>query len=99
MVNSLYEDQPGPLPALIIGAPDHAGKSILAYNLSKALRNRKVEVPHLIYRACPDGEGDWVYETNPDEAELYRIKGKWTDAFRNRVRTDITNRLVPLIVD
>lgn len=99
MVNSFYDDQPGPLPALIIGAPAHAGKSILAFNLSKALRNMAKEVPHLIYRACPDGEGDWVYQANPDEVELYRKKGQWTDEFRNRAYADITSRLVPFIVD
>jgi CRISPR-associated protein Csx3 len=99
MVNSFFEDAPGTLPALIIGAPEHAGKSILAYNLSKALRNMKDEVPHLILRACPDGEGDWVYEANPDEVEMYRIKGQWTDEFRDRVLLDITRRQVPLIVD
>ena len=99
MVNSFYNDRPGPVPALIIGAPAHAGKSILAFNLSKALRNMDKEVPHLIYRACPDGEGDWVYQANPDEVELYRKKGQWTDEFRNRVYADITSRLVPFIVD
>src|SRR5205807_346444 len=48
------------LPALLIGGPPHAGKSVLFYNLTKTLHEQGVR--HHAIRACPDGEGNWYQE-------------------------------------
>ena len=49
------------LPAILIAAPHHSGKSVLAYLLSQHLRD--AHVPHILLRAAPDGEGDLFYES------------------------------------
>jgi thymidylate kinase len=41
------------LPAILIAAPHHSGKSVLAYLLSQHLRD--AHVPHILLRAAPDG--------------------------------------------
>ena len=46
------------LPAILIGGPPHAGKSVLFYSLTHALRER--HIPHHAIRACLDGEGELV---------------------------------------
>src|SRR5579884_757693 len=48
------------LPAVLVGGPPHAGKSVLFYQLTQALRERGIA--HFAIRACPDGEGDWFHE-------------------------------------
>ncbi|HLH60317.1 MAG TPA: CRISPR-associated protein Csx3 [Ktedonobacteraceae bacterium] len=85
------------LPAVLIGGPPHAGKSILTYNLTQALRKRHIE--HYVLRACPDGEGDWSQETQQETVRLIRIKGKWTDTFVKLVCRDLERRPLPLLVD
>jgi len=62
------------LPAILIGGPPHAGKSVLTYNLTIALR--KLDVPHYVFRASPDGEGDWSFEGDLDTVREFIIKGK-----------------------
>src|SRR5436305_1318113 len=44
------------LPAILVGGPPHAGKSVLFYRLTQALRARGLD--HHAIRACPDGEGN-----------------------------------------
>lgn len=85
------------LPAVIIGGPPHAGKSVLTYSLTQALREQHIE--HYVLRACPDGEGDWSQEIHQDTVRLIRIKGDWTDSFIKLVCRDLENRPLPLLVD
>jgi len=84
-------------PAIIVGGPPHSGKSVLTYGLSQALRQRQVE--HYVLRACPDGEGDWNMEAQPQTVRLLRDKGPFTGAFVTRVCRDLERRHLPLIVD
>src|SRR5438309_10168946 len=85
------------LPTILIGGPPHAGKSVLTYNLSQALRRHNV--PHYVLRASPDGEGDWSQEMNQNTAQLIRVKGDWTPEFVSRVCADLERRQLPLLVD
>src|SRR5512136_651193 len=66
------------LPAVLVGGPPHSGKSVLAYALSRALRERGVA--HYLLRACPDGEGDWSQEAEQSLVRQIRIKGSYTPA-------------------
>ena len=85
------------LPAILFGGPPHAGKSVLFYNLAKALRERGI--PHYAIRACPDGEGNWFYELDQDKVRLIRVKGEWTSDFVKRMCLDLARRHLPLLVD
>lgn len=85
------------LPAIVFGGPPHAGKSVLFYNVAKALRERRI--PHHAVRACPDGEGNWFQELDQDQTRLLRLKGSWTDDFVKRVCLDLEHRHLPLLVD
>ncbi len=53
------------LPAVLIGGPSHAGKSVLFYNLTRALRKR--QIPHHALR---------VYPTSSDTCTCSQGKGK-----------------------
>jgi len=86
-----------PFPAVLIGGPPHAGKSVLFYSLSRSLRERRVS--HHSMRACPDGEGNWSQEIDQESVELYRFKGKWTDALVDGICRDLSNRQLPFLVD
>ncbi|MBC7228482.1 MAG: hypothetical protein H5T61_14825 [Thermoflexales bacterium] len=87
-----------PLPAVAIGGPPHSGKSVLAYSLTRALRERAV--PHYLLRAYPpDGEGDWFLEGEPDLVRHLRIKGAAGDRWLPLLRRDVARRHLPLIVD
>jgi CRISPR-associated protein Csx3 len=85
------------LPAVIVGGPPHMGKSVLFYNLARALRERGV-IHHAI-RACPDGEGNWSQEVEQAQAQEIRKKGEWTTEFITRISRDIEQRLLPMLVD
>ncbi|MFN3374374.1 MAG: CRISPR-associated protein Csx3 [Chloroflexus sp.] len=84
-------------PAVMIGGPPHSGKSVLVYRLSQALRAAQVE--HYVLRACPDGEGDWSQEVPAERVQVLRQKGQFSDEFVKRVRRDIAQRHLPLLVD
>ncbi|HEY1352217.1 MAG TPA: CRISPR-associated protein Csx3 [Ktedonobacteraceae bacterium] len=84
-------------PAVLIGGPPHAGKSVLTYSLTRALRTYGVE--HYVMRACPDGEGHWSQETLRQVAEAIRQKGVYTDEFVRRVCADIQRRRIPFLID
>lgn len=84
-------------PAVLIGGPPHAGKSVLTYSLTRALRQYGVE--HYVMRACPDGEGHWSQEAPRQVAEAIRHKGTYSDEFVSRVCADIERRQLPFIVD
>ena len=85
------------LPAVIVGGPPHMGKSVLFYNLARALRERNV-VHHAI-RACPDGEGNWSEEVEQAHAQEIRKRGVWNNEFLTRISRDIEQRLLPMLVD
>lgn len=87
------------LPAVLIGGPPHAGKSVLFYSLTHALRERAVR--HHAVRACPDGEGNWFQELDLDQeaVSLIRSSGEWSQAFVSRISRDLERRNLPLLVD
>jgi CRISPR-associated protein Csx3 len=87
------------LPAILIGGPPHAGKSVLTYNLTKRLR--ELDIPHYVFRASPDGEGDWSFEGDFETVYEFikKSKHRWSDIFRNNVCNDLSHRQFPLIVD
>ncbi len=88
-----------PIPAVVIGGPPHSGKSVLAYALSQALRER--DVLHYLLRAYPpDGEGDW-YQQTADRvlAQALRHKGSSSEAWLAPLLRDLHHRQVPFIVD
>ncbi|MDQ6662111.1 MAG: CRISPR-associated protein Csx3 [Chloroflexota bacterium] len=87
------------LPAIVIGGPPHAGKSVLFYALTQALRERGIH--HHAIRACPDGEGNWSQEGDSETVSLVRtkLKGEWPDAFVKRICLDLEHRCLPFLVD
>ncbi len=84
-------------PAILIGGPPHSGKSVLVYNLTRALRAKRV--PHYVLRACPDGEGDWANEADQAVVQTIRNKGKFNARFMARVASYLQKRHLPLLVD
>lgn len=86
-----------PFPAVLIGGPPHSGKSVLAYSLTQALRQRQID--HYVLRAYPDGEGDWSNEAEPETVRILRVKGQGTPEWIARMCRDIDRRHLPLLVD
>ncbi|MBN1220824.1 MAG: hypothetical protein JXM69_18020 [Anaerolineae bacterium] len=84
-------------PAILIGGPPHAGKSVLARSLKEALT--KAGIQHYLLRAAPDGEGDWFHEAPPAVAETERRKGKFTPTWVKQMCRDIAYRPLPFLVD
>ncbi|MEJ5198633.1 MAG: CRISPR-associated protein Csx3 [Anaerolineae bacterium] len=85
------------LPAILIAGPPHSGKSVLAYLLSRRLR--EAQVPHILLRAAPDGEGDWFYQ-GPEEVRLrQRRKGVYTASLLAEMEAAIRRRNLPMLVD
>lgn len=91
------------LPAILIGGPPNAGKSVLFYSLTVALYERGIK--HHIIRACPDGEGNWFQEIHSvldrDAIRLIKVASKadWTPAFVEGICQDLQRRHAPLLVD
>jgi CRISPR-associated protein Csx3 len=88
-----------PLPAILIGGPPHAGKSVLFYSLTHALRQRGIR--HHAIRACPDGEGNWSQESDATTVSQIRIpiRGEWPESFVKRICLDLEHRCLPFLVD
>jgi CRISPR-associated protein Csx3 len=85
-------------PAVLIGGPPHAGKSVLFYQITQALRTHRI--PHYAIRACPDGEGDWFYEGDPETvSSIRRPTSEWPPAFVRRMCEDLEHRCLPFLVD
>ncbi len=90
------------LNAILIGGAPDSGKSVLTYKLSQILRKHKV--PHYVFHASTELEGDWFLQGNPDTVRAIR-KGiskdsqKWTQEFRDAVCHDLKDRFMPLLVD
>lgn len=87
------------LPAVLVGGPPHAGKSVLFYHLTQALRERGVA--HHAMRACPDGEGNWFHESDPEMVStiLVKLAGEWPATFVQRICQDLEHRCLPFLVD
>lgn len=85
------------LPAILFGGPPHAGKSVLFYSVTMALRNRGIT--HYAIRACPDGEGNWSQEIDQETVRLIRMKGTWSQTFVEGICRDLERRSLPLLVD
>ena len=87
-----------PLPAVAIGGPPHSGKSVLAYSLTRVLREQGVL--HYLLRAYPpDYEGDWFQEGDREAVRHLRVKGARSEAWLPLLRRDVAQRHLPLIVD
>ncbi len=86
------------VPAVLVGGPPHAGKSVLFYQLTQALRERGVL--HYALRACPDGEGNWFHEGPQELVTTIRVKhGQWPTSFVRRICQDLEHRCLPFLVD
>lgn len=87
------------LPAVLVGGPPHAGKSVLFYHLTQALR--ALGIPHHAIRACPDGEGNLFHEGQPDTVSNIRVNlsGEWPPSFVERICHDMEYRRLPFLVD
>ncbi len=84
-------------PAILIGGPPHAGKSVLAHSLKESLA--QAGVAHYLLRAAPDGEGDWFHQAPTDVAETQRRKGCFTPTWVEQISQDIARRPLPFLVD
>jgi CRISPR-associated protein Csx3 len=83
---------------VVVGGPPHSGKSVLAYSLTRALRERSV--PHYLLRAYPpDCEGDWFHEGDQRLVRHLRVKGACSEAWLPLLCRDVARRHLPLIVD
>jgi CRISPR-associated protein Csx3 len=88
---------PSRFPAILIGGPQHAGKSVLSYSLKQRLKESGIQFYQLA--AAPDGEGDWSQESQPDWAKALRRKGRFTAGWANYLAYDIAHRPLPFLVD
>ncbi len=84
-------------PAVMIGGPPNAGKSVLTYSLTHALR--ELNIDHYVIRAHPDGDGDWFQQIEPDQVRAIHVRGRWTDEFVQAICTALAHRHLPLLVD
>src|SRR5258707_8567349 len=86
------------LPAVLLGGPPQAGKSVLLYQLTQALR--ALGVDHYALRACPDGEGNWFQESDPAFISIILVKHRiWPAPFIERISLDLEHRCLPFLVD
>ena len=86
------------LPAIVIGGPPHSGKSVLAYSLTQALRERDV-LHYLMLAYPPDYEGDWFLGAKPKTANHLQRKGTRSESWLPILKRDVARRHVPLIVN
>lgn len=86
-------------PAILVGGPPDAGKSVLTYALTRELRRR--DIPHFVFHANVDGEGDWFMRGQSDAVRQIRAraKGQWSESFRAFACRTIAQRQLPLLVD
>src|SRR5579859_3874884 len=77
------------LPAILVGGPPHAGKSVLTYNLTQELRHR--DIPHYVFRANPDMEGDWFLQEDQDNVRQLNVSFK--DQYREIGRASCRERV------
>ncbi len=76
--------------AIAIVGPPHSGKSVFLQNIKNILtENPKYQDDFFIFRACPDGEGNWSGEIPDDIRNLIREKKVFDDEF-----PDITGKQI-----
>ena len=63
-----------------VGGPPHSGKSVFLAELYRQLLAKRPSGVFL-QRACPDGEGMWSAETNPQLVAEIRRKGSFSGEF------------------
>lgn len=73
-----------------VGGPAHSGKSVFLNELYHRLRE-EMSSDVFLQRACPDGEGMWMYDTTPEVAQRVRVKGKFGEQFTDSVASSIAN--------
>lgn len=73
-----------------VGGPAHSGKSVFLNELYVQLREGMSSDVFLL-RACPDGEGTWMYDCSPEVAQRVRAKGKFGEQFTGSVAGAIAN--------
>ncbi|MDO8523606.1 MAG: CRISPR-associated ring nuclease Crn3/Csx3, partial [bacterium] len=73
-----------------VGGPPHSGKSVFLNELYQQLRSEMSSDVFLL-RACPDGEGMWMYDCAPEVAQRVRAKGKFGEQFTDSVAGAIAN--------
>lgn len=88
-----------PYPAVLIGGPPHSGKSVLARSLKIGLQNRSPHLLFYLFRAAPDGEGDWFLDADPNVARRLRRKFEFSPRYAELVSQAIRQRYMPLLVD
>lgn len=64
-----------------VGGPPHSGKSIFLAELYRQLLARRPNRFCFLQRACPDGEGMWSAESDPDKIREIRQKGEFSQEF------------------
>lgn len=73
-----------------IGGPPHSGKTVFLNELYHQLREEMSSNVFLL-RACPDGEGMWMYDADPELAQRIRQKGKFGEQFTESIRGAVAN--------
>lgn len=64
-----------------VGGPPHSGKSIFLAELYRQILARRESGFAFLQRACPDGEGMWSVESDPDIVREIRQKGDFSQEF------------------
>lgn len=69
--------------------PPHSGKSVLMRTIHNALRTtlpaEQFQRQVFLFRACPDGEGNWFGEVPIDRALTLRHKAPWNQEFAEQI--------------
>jgi len=86
-------------PAVLLAGPPNCGKSVLAFLLTRHLRESGIA--HYLLRAAPDGEGDWFLTGQPEIVQTLRSihKRKFSSEFIAHMHSAIEARPLPLLVD
>ncbi len=79
---------------IILCGPPHSGKSVFAANLLKKL---PTEYTYL-FRACPDGEGNWSNNEDQHMTQLVRNKGEFNKEFVQECIKVIENVSLPILL-
>lgn len=83
-----------------VGGPPHSGKSIFLTELYRQILARRPSGFCFLQRACPDGEGMWSNESDPEIVREIRRKGKFSSEFILFTLKSIENlgRVFPLVL-
>jgi CRISPR-associated protein Csx3 len=83
-----------------VGGPPHSGKSVFLAELYRQLLARRPAGFVFLQRACPDGEGMWSNESDPQVVQQIRRKGAFSQEFILFTLKSIENltKLFPLLL-